>query len=223
MRGPVRLVRRRADLSAEGLQVHVLGWEPTRLAGHGRCGDQAAGSAALGMGADVEAGRESSAPPSPGPATGTVTGDSPHAPTLIDRSENMSDRRFRRLDLLRGHHGRRNADPAGRWQGCRAPLRPLVRGFRRLLHEIDVPNGLATGHGAMAGGHLMGGTASSAGPDGSGRTRPTVYLRSVAPWLRHPSCGAPHWRASSIRTKGRVDRWRGWPVDAGAAAGGRGR
>lgn len=38
--------------------------------------------------------------------------------------------------------------------------------FRQLLRECDVPNGLATGHSTMAGGHLMGGTAASAGPDG---------------------------------------------------------
>lgn len=38
--------------------------------------------------------------------------------------------------------------------------------FRRLLREIDVPNGLATGHNTMKGSHLMGGTAASAGPDG---------------------------------------------------------
>jgi hypothetical protein len=38
--------------------------------------------------------------------------------------------------------------------------------FRRLLREIDVPNGLPTGHNTMRGGHLMGGTAASAGPDG---------------------------------------------------------
>ncbi|KAB2806924.1 AAA family ATPase [Pimelobacter simplex] len=38
--------------------------------------------------------------------------------------------------------------------------------FRRLLHECDVSNGLATGHNTMQGGHLMGGTAATAGPDG---------------------------------------------------------
>lgn len=38
--------------------------------------------------------------------------------------------------------------------------------FRRLLRECDIPNGLATGHNTMNGGHLMGGTSASAHPDG---------------------------------------------------------
>ena len=38
--------------------------------------------------------------------------------------------------------------------------------FRRLLREVGTPNGLATGHNVMRGGHLMGGVEASAPGDG---------------------------------------------------------
>ncbi|HEU5025240.1 MAG TPA: AAA family ATPase [Spirillospora sp.] len=38
--------------------------------------------------------------------------------------------------------------------------------FRRLLREIDVPNGLAVFHNTMSGGHPMGGVGSQTGADG---------------------------------------------------------
>lgn len=52
--------------------------------------------------------------------------------------------------------GKEPEDYFGKWYAA----------FRRLLRECDVPNGLATGHSTMSGGHLMGGTGASAGPDG---------------------------------------------------------